>query len=182
MAGHFSTANFLVCVSVVVTKKTDTSISTIDFSGISYTFQCGFVECKGILQFCTEDETCGYCSRDLCLGRNPPDQCQIQCKLYQRQRGVTNASNILPRKEEDEHICIESSLLMFGGVAIAVTFVLLLIFLVYSRLNGNNATIFNTKNQFNLCCRCSFPPGNKYSTTCTNDREGVTSVFVPSGN
>ncbi|XP_062615798.1 uncharacterized protein LOC134277485 [Saccostrea cucullata] len=186
MAGRFSTAILLVhvCVYMVETKETDRPFSTIDLSGVNYTFQCGAVECEGITQFCTDDKICKYCSEVLCHSKSPPDQCQIQCKLFERQKGVTNdSSNISPKKEEDENICIDSSILIFGIVVIVISFILLLIALGYSiaRLNGYNTTIFNIRNEFNPCCKCSFPPGNKYSTTCTNDRDGGT-MFVPSGN
>lgn len=57
--------------------------SVCDLMAIEYRFQCGEGFCDGPRQYCADDDVCRYCSTDLC--RNPPDQCQYQCILYQQQ-------------------------------------------------------------------------------------------------
>lgn len=54
-----------------------------DLMAVKYRFQCGESFCDGPRQYCDDDHVCRYCSTDLC--RNPPDQCQYQCILYQQQ-------------------------------------------------------------------------------------------------
>jgi hypothetical protein len=88
MAGRIIMLTLIILQSGITnTTKENEPRRRVNFGDIKYKFQCGTVECDGIIQYCTEEETCGYCSEDLCEAPDPPPQCQIQCWLNQNKRG-----------------------------------------------------------------------------------------------
>ncbi|XP_056017141.1 uncharacterized protein LOC125671793 isoform X2 [Ostrea edulis] len=174
--------------NVIMTRETK-FMYNIDLEDIKYKFQCDTVECEGIRQFCTEDQTCQYCSVDLCKVRSPPPQCQIQCQFYQHQtEDVENTTwdSPRPREERDECSGIDrTAVYIIIGCGTGLVALALFIGVIYFKRSDKSGAcvIYNVRNQFLKCCRCDYPPDSKYKTTCTDDRGEVTPVcVVTSGN
>lgn len=52
----------------------------IDIDKVNYKYPCGSVQCDGIRQYCSDEETCLYCNEDICRAKNRPEQCTLQCE------------------------------------------------------------------------------------------------------
>ncbi|XP_056017136.1 uncharacterized protein LOC125668947 [Ostrea edulis] len=158
--------------NVIMTKETKFKYN-IDLEDIEYKFQCGTVECEGIRQFCTEDQTCQYCSVDLCKVRSSPPQCQIQCQFYQHQKeDVENNTRDGPRPREERDECSgidRTAVHIIIGCGAFVVVLVLFIGVNYFKRSDKSGTciIYNVRNQFHKCCRCDYPPDNPKNATHT---------------
>lgn len=52
----------------------------IDIDKINYKFPCGSVQCDGIRQYCSDEQTCLFCNEAVCRAKNRPGQCTLQCE------------------------------------------------------------------------------------------------------
>lgn len=75
---YFSLAGYrpaaITCIDKIEHRK------LIDIDKVNYEFPCGSVQCDGIRQYCSAEQTCLYCNEAVCRAKNRPGQCTLQCE------------------------------------------------------------------------------------------------------
>ncbi|XP_062615797.1 uncharacterized protein LOC134277484 [Saccostrea cucullata] len=112
---------------IILFRRMETK-KMIDIDNIKFNLPCGNNYCEGIRQYCSEEQTCLYCTRDICMMRNPPDLCVFQCASYKNDIDSKNTNHTRSARKEDltEHmrVCVDKWVIILLGVTVGVSIVI----------------------------------------------------------
>lgn len=88
MGSNSSHVFLLLSIILLSTIDTIELRKLIDVDKLVFKFPCGSVQCDGIRQYCSDEQTCLYCHEAVCLDSNRPGLCIFQCQKEERGKKV----------------------------------------------------------------------------------------------
>ncbi|XP_061191448.1 uncharacterized protein LOC133199614 [Saccostrea echinata] len=116
-----------MCIMIIIrcieTKR------MIDIDNIKFKLPCGNNYCDGIIKYCSEEQTCLYCTTEICESRNPPEMCVFQCETYKIHPDSKTTNQTRSTTEEDsigdKRVCADTWVVVLLGVTFCVLLVIL---------------------------------------------------------